>query len=83
MTNPIIETDLKDILKSIDSKLEKIDDRLSSIETTQARLEEKINAQDKTVTSLSDSSSKQIWALIALISAIVVGLGKLIFFPSP
>jgi predicted nuclease with TOPRIM domain len=86
MSNIQVESDLKEILAKIDSKLGKIDDRLNNIEISQARLEE-FEAQEKIVTELKDSQNKQIWALIVLaftaIVSLVIGLGKFIFFPNP
>lgn len=87
MSNIQIESDLKEVLGEINSRLGKIDDRLNSIEISQARLEEKFEAQQKIVTELKDSQNKQIWALIVLaftaIVSLVIGLGKFIFFPNP
>lgn len=87
MTNPTINTDLKEILGEINSKLSKMDDRLNNIELSQARLEEKFAAQEKIVTELKGSQNKQIWALIILaftaIVSLVIGLGKFLFFPNP
>ncbi|MGB5632983.1 MAG: hypothetical protein WBM44_02980 [Waterburya sp.] len=87
MSNIQIESDLKEVLGEINSKLGKIDDRLNNIEISQARLEEKFQAQEKIVTELKGSQNKQIWALIILaftaIVSLVIGLGKFIFFPNP
>ena len=86
MSNIQIESDLKEVLGKIDSKLGKIDDRLGNIEVSQARLEEKFDAQEKIVTELKGSQNKQIWALIVLaftaIVSLVIGLGKFVFFPN-
>ena len=87
MSNIQIESDLKEVLGEINSKLGKIDERLNSIEISQARLEEKFDAQEKIVTELKGSQNKQIWALIVLaftaVVSLVIGLGKFIFFPNP
>lgn len=87
MSNIQIESDLKEVLGEINSKLGKIDDRLNNIEISMARLEEKFDAQEKIVTELKGSQNKQIWALIVLaftaIVSLVIGLGKFIFFPNP
>ncbi|MEM8719711.1 MAG: hypothetical protein AAGE84_10440 [Cyanobacteria bacterium P01_G01_bin.39] len=84
MSNIQIESDLKEVLGEINSRLVKIDDRLNNIEISQARLEEKFEAQEKIVTELKNSQNKQIWALIILaftaIVSLVIGLGKFIFF---
>ena len=87
MSNIQIESDLKEVLGEINSKLGKIDQRLNTIEISQARLEEKFDAQEKIVTELKGSQNKQIWALIVLaftaVVSLVIGLGKFIFFPNP
>ena len=98
MTNPIITTDIVEVLnkpdtkiesgfEKINSKLSKMDDRLQSIEVSQARLEEKLVAQEKIVSELKGSQNKQIWALIVLaftaVVSLVIGLGKFLFFPNP
>lgn len=98
MSKPTITTDLAEILNKLDSKIEsrfdkidsrldKIDGRLNNIEVSQARLEKKLEAQDKIVTELKGSQNKQIWALIGLaftaVVSLVIGLGKFIFFPNP
>ena len=86
MSNIQIESDLKEVLGEINSRLGKIGDRLNNIEISQARLEEKFEAQERIVTELKDSQNKQIWALIILaftaIVSLVVGLSKFIFFPN-
>jgi predicted nuclease with TOPRIM domain len=87
MSNIQIESDLKEVLGEINSKLGKIGERLNNIEISQARLEEKFEAQEKIVTELKGSQNKQIWALILLaftaVVSLVIGLGKFIFFPNP
>ena len=87
MSNILIESDLKEVLGEINSKLGKIDDRLNNIEISQARLEEKFDAQEKIVNELKGSQNKQIWALIILaftaVVSLVIGLGKFIFYPNP
>ena len=86
MSNIQIESDLKEVLGEINSRLGKIGDRLNNIEISQARLEEKFEAQERIVTELKDSQNKQIWASIILaftaIVSLVVGLSKFIFFPN-
>ncbi len=87
MSNIQIETDLKEVLGEINSKLGKMDEHLNNIEVSQARLEERFSAQEKIVAELKDSQNKQIWALIILaftpVISLVVGLSKFIFFPNP
>jgi predicted nuclease with TOPRIM domain len=87
MCNIQIESDLKEVLGEINSKLGKVDERLNNIEISQARLAEKFDAQEKIVTELKDSQNKQIWALVVLaftaVISLVIGLGKFIFYPNP
>jgi predicted nuclease with TOPRIM domain len=87
MSNIQIESDLKEVLGEINSKLGKVDERLNNIEISQARLAEKFDAQEKMVTELKDSQNKQIWALVVLaftaVISLVIGLGKFIFYPNP
>jgi chromosome segregation ATPase len=47
MTNPIIQTDIADLLGQINQKLDKIDDRLNKLEVGQVKLEGKIEAIDE------------------------------------
>lgn len=83
---PTIETELKDILAKIDNHLEKIDDRLSRLETGQVRVEEKLDSLDKRVEKLEGSQSKQIWTLIGIIGTTVISVViryVLTAFPNP
>ena len=83
---PTIETDLKDILAKIDNHLEKIDDRLSRLETGQVRVEEKLNSLNSRVENLEGSQSKQVWTLIGIIGTTVIGVViRYVFtaFPQP
>jgi predicted nuclease with TOPRIM domain len=57
MCNIQIESDLKEVLGEINSKLGKVDERLNNIEISQARLAEKFDAQEKIVTELKDSQN--------------------------
>jgi glycine cleavage system H lipoate-binding protein len=47
MTNPIIQTDIAEVLTAINNKLNTIDDRLVQVEIGQARIEGKIEAVDE------------------------------------
>jgi len=76
MTNPIIiETDLKDILKKFDDRLERIEQKLevlSKIETEIIQLRADVN-------DLKSNQRYQIWALIVLLIGAFVKFG---FFPT-
>ena len=47
MNNPVIETDLAEVLGQINQKLEKIDDRLNKLEVGQAEIKGYIQAVDE------------------------------------
>ncbi|ELS02206.1 hypothetical protein Xen7305DRAFT_00019190 [Xenococcus sp. PCC 7305] len=47
MNNPVIETDLAEVLGQINQKLDKIDDRLNKLEVGQAELKGDIKALDE------------------------------------
>ncbi len=99
MNNPIIQTDLAEVLKKfdarfdkldnrfdkLDNRFDKLDDRLNKLEVGQARIEEKLESQEKIVTELKTSQKNQIWALIILaltaVVSLMAGLSKFIFFP--
>lgn len=87
MTNPIIQTDIADILKDLQKGQKEILEKVNRLEVGQARLEEKFEAQQGLIAELKGSQTKQIWTLIGLVCTAVVslliGLGKFIFFPNP
>ncbi len=66
MNNPIIETDLGQILSEIRQELKSINNRLNKLEVGQGRIEEKLNSQEKIAEELKTSQKNQIWALIIL-----------------
>ncbi|MDJ0680123.1 MAG: hypothetical protein QNJ18_09710 [Xenococcaceae cyanobacterium MO_167.B52] len=85
MNNPIIETDLGQILSEIKQELKTINDRLNKLEVGQGRIEEKLNSQEKIAEELKTSQKNQIWALIILaftaVATLTGTLGKVVFFP--
>ncbi|MDJ0576131.1 MAG: hypothetical protein QNJ65_13310 [Xenococcaceae cyanobacterium MO_234.B1] len=85
MNNPIIETDLGQILSEIRQELKTINDRLNKLEVGQGRIEEKLNSQEKIAEELKTSQKNQIWALIILaftaVATLTGTLGKVVFFP--
>ena len=85
MNNPIIETDLGQILSEIRQELKSINDRLNKLEVGQGRIEEKLNSQEKIAEELKTSQKNQIWALIILaftaVATLTGTLGKVVFFP--
>lgn len=71
MTNPTIETDIAEILKSLQQGQQKLSEQIGDLKndlaefkgemrTSQARLEEKFDAQNKIVSGLESSQNKQI-----------------------
>jgi anti-sigma-K factor RskA len=85
MNNPIIETDLGQILSEIKQELKSINDRLNKLEVGQGRIEEKLNSQEKIAEEVKTSQKNQIWALIILaftaVATLTGTLGKVVFFP--
>ena len=78
----IVETELKDVLAKIDSRLERIETDLTTVKISQARMEEKLDSLDDRVRSLEGSQNKQIWALIGIIfTAVVSAVIRFGFFP--
>jgi chromosome segregation ATPase len=78
----IVETELKDVLARIDSRLERIETDLTTIKISQARMEEKLDSLDDRVRSLEGSQNKQIWALIlAILGALITATIRFGFFP--
>jgi anti-sigma-K factor RskA len=85
MNNPIIETDLGQILSEIKQELKSINDRLNKLEVGQGRIEEKLNSQEKIAEEVKTSQKNQIWVLIILaftaVATLTGTLGKVVFFP--
>jgi chaperonin cofactor prefoldin len=77
MSNPVIvETDLKDVLAKIDSRLERIEINLEAL----PRIEEKLDGLDKRVDKLETSQNRQIWVLIVAVIGAIIKFG---FFSNP
>lgn len=77
MSNPVIvETDLKDVLAKIDSRLERIEIKLEAL----PRIEEKLDGLDKWVDKLETSQNRQIWVLIVAVIGAIIKFG---FFSNP
>ena len=88
MNNPIIETDLGEILKEIKSDQKKILEEIVDLKVGQARIDRRLNTQEQVIQELKESikevkesvkevkgaQAKQVWALIALVFSAVIGL---------
>ncbi|VEP15446.1 conserved hypothetical protein [Hyella patelloides LEGE 07179] len=55
MSNPIIQTDIAELLNKLDKRLEKIDERLNKLEVGQAEIKVKVENVDKTTSALKDT----------------------------
>ena len=84
MSLPTIETKLEDVLIKIDNRLERIENELTNIKVSQARMEEKLSGQ---IIALDERLSGQITALderlsgqISVVDEKVTGLGKRLDF---
>ena len=84
MNNPKIEIDIAEIfgeikqeLKSINNRLEKIEVDITEIKTNQSNVKEQIG-------EIKGSQKAQIWALIVILATsllgILVAVGKILFF---
>lgn len=81
MDNPVIQTDIADVLGQINQKLDKIDDRLGKLEVGQAEIRGDIKALDAKVEQLDKRVGNQEFTnrgvLIGLIVVILGGAAKL------
>ncbi|MEO1004549.1 MAG: hypothetical protein AAFW67_01600 [Cyanobacteria bacterium J06638_38] len=91
MDNPVIQTDIADVLGQINQKLDKIDDRLGKLEVGQAEIkgdlkavDEKLSGQIKALDTKVDQLDKRVGnqeftnrgILIGLIVVILGGAAK-------
>lgn len=80
MDNPVIQTDIADVLGQINQKLDKIDDRLGKLEVGQAEIRGDIKALDTKVEQLDKRVGNQEFTnrgvLIGLIVVILGGAAK-------
>ena len=80
MDNPVIQTDLAEVLGQINQKLDKIDDRLTKLEVGQAEIKDDIKALDTKVEQLDKRVANQEFAnrgvLVGLIIVILGGAAK-------
>ncbi|MDJ0902439.1 MAG: hypothetical protein QNJ55_26910 [Xenococcus sp. MO_188.B8] len=77
MDNPVIQTDIVDVLGQINQKLDKIDDRLGKLEVGQAEIKGDIKALDTKVEQLDKRVGNQEFTNRGvLVGLIVVILGS-------
>lgn len=58
MTNPIIETDLAEVLKQMNQKLDNLSSDVNELKIGQARVEEKLDSQGENIKELKDTQKK-------------------------
>ena len=78
MSNPVVETNIAEILGRIDLKLDKIDERLNRLEVGQAKIEGDIKAMDERLSgqikAMDERLSGQIKAVDERLSGQINGL---------
>ncbi|MEM8722429.1 MAG: hypothetical protein AAGE84_24575 [Cyanobacteria bacterium P01_G01_bin.39] len=81
MSNPVIQTDIADILKQINQKLDRLSEDVTDLKVGQAKIEDKIEALDTKVEQLDKRIGNQEFTnrgvLIGLIVVILGGAAKL------
>lgn len=81
MSNPVIQTDIADILKQISQKLDRLSEDVTDLKVGQAKIEGKIEALDTKVEQLDKRIGNQEFTnrgvLIGLIVVILGGAAKL------
>ena len=87
MPPTIVETDLKEILGSIQKDLKDMRDDLTDLKVDMATVKTDLATVKEDVKDLKGRATAQIWTLIGLISsvitAIVAAAVKLVFFSNP
>ncbi len=70
----------------LDSKFDKLSEDVNQLKVGQAQLITKVDNMEKEISEIKGSQNKQIWALIGIVFAAIIGLtgtlGKIVFFPS-
>lgn len=81
MNNPVIQTDIADILGQINQKLERLSEDVNDLKVGQAKIEGKIEALDTKVEQLDKRIGNQEFSnrgvLIGLVVVILGGAAKL------
>ncbi len=57
MSNLVIETDLKEILTKIDQRLERLEENMTTLKVSQARIEEKVDGLSKRAENIEKETS--------------------------
>ncbi len=89
-----ISYSLEEILKQINGKLDKMDEKFDTLEKNVnkinerlIRVETKLDTLETDVKELKGSTKAQIWTLIGIlvtaVGGFIVAVGKLAFFPNP
>ncbi len=71
MENPVIQTDIAEILSEIKQDLRTTNDRLGKIEISQAEIKTKVENIEEQISDIKGSQSKQVWALIGIVFSMI------------
>jgi len=63
--------EIKDSIKEVSHKIDKIDERLTKIEIGQAKLTEKVEGMDKRLEEVEGTQKNQVWTLIVLLAGAI------------
>ncbi|NJL53068.1 MAG: hypothetical protein HC930_14335 [Hydrococcus sp. SU_1_0] len=76
MTNPIIQTDMADVLVAINQKLDSIGDRLVKVEVSQAEIKGKIEAVNEKLSGKIEALDTKVEQLDKRISKVTFCVGS-------
>ncbi|MGB5594648.1 MAG: hypothetical protein WBM32_03970 [Crocosphaera sp.] len=78
---------IAEVLKGIEDKFKKIDDKLDNLQKDmtdlkvgQAKLTEKVEGMDKRLEAVEGTQKNQVWALIVLLAGAIATAGARLFF---
>ncbi|MEA5508504.1 hemolysin XhlA family protein [Crocosphaera sp. UHCC 0190] len=81
MSEPVTVTySLEEVLKRIEGKLDKMDERLTNLEVGQAKITEKVEGIDNRLKAVEGTQKNQVWALILLLAGAIATAGARLFF---
>ena len=72
--------EIKDSIKEVSHKIDKIDERLTKIEIGQAKLTEKVEGMDKRLEEVEGTQKNQVWTLIVLLAGAIATAAWRSFF---
>jgi predicted nuclease with TOPRIM domain len=80
MTQTTVTYTLEEVLKRIENKIDKLTEKVTTLEIAVAALSEKFDGMDRRVLKLENTLTIQLWALILAVVGAIVKFG---FFPNP